>query len=146
MKALTGIIAALMRMNDTARRRTGSVVLYSCGTSGAMTAMTAPTAVHSTTAKAMSLRSSSTARSVWPEPSSCPTMIETVVPMERKAQKKRFEIVMEMFSAETTSSPRTEKHWFIVVMPLDHRSSLISSGRPSTAMRFMSAPGTYGER
>ena len=78
------------------------------GTSGAINAITRPTTVHSATEKAMSLRSSSTARSSSPAPRIWPTMMEMALPMERKAQKKRFETVEEMFVADTTSSPRME--------------------------------------
>ena len=70
--------------------------------------MTPPISVLSATAKAISLRSSSTARSVSPAPSSCPIRIEIALPVAKKAQKKRLEIVEEMFSAEMTSNPRTE--------------------------------------
>ena len=106
-----------------------------------MVAMTRPTAVHRRTEKAMSLRSSSTARSSSPAPSSWPTMMEVALPMERKAQKKRLDTVDEIFCAETTSSPRMEKHWLSITVPLDQRSSFISSGRPITAIRRRRAPG-----
>ena len=48
----------------------------------------------------------------------------------------------EMFTAETTSSPRVEKHWFIIVIPADHSSSFSSSGMPSTVICRTSAQGT----
>ena len=70
--------------------------------------MTTPTAAHRATAKAMSCLSSSTALSSSPAPRSCPTIMDTVVPMDKKAQKNRLETVVEIFTAETTSRPRRE--------------------------------------
>ena len=108
MKACRGMDTATTSSSWAAMRRTLSEVLYSRGASGAKKAMMTPTPAQRATEKAMSFRSSSTARSSSPAPSSCPTMMAMALPMERKAQKKRLETVEEMFTAETTSSPRME--------------------------------------
>ena len=73
-----------------------------------MSAITAPTQAHSTTAKAISFRSSSTACCSRDAPRCCPTTMLTVVPIAKNAQKNRFDTVLEMFIADTTSSPRRE--------------------------------------
>ena len=56
----------------------------------------------------MSFRSSSTARSSSPAPSSWPIMMEMALPEAMKAQKKRLPTVLEILKAETTSRPRRE--------------------------------------
>ena len=60
------------------------------------------------TAKAISFRSVSLASSIFPAPRSCPTMMDTALPMATNTTLNRLEITVEMFRAATASSPLVE--------------------------------------
>jgi len=75
---------------------------------GATSAISAPITMQSNTENVISFVSVSFASSILPAPRSCPTMMATESPSAMKTTLNRFEIVLEIFIAATTFSPRTE--------------------------------------